>query len=78
MSTLKKISVHVAVARSSDDEAARFVDDVMLAHNEPYACLLISFLITEGRRSFRAPAVSIVACPLPTLNTMPLICLTSP
>jgi len=43
-----------------------------------HACLLVSFLITEGRRSFRAPAVSIVACPSPTLNTLPLICLTSP
>jgi len=42
------------------------------------ACLLVSFLIAEGQRSFRAPAVSIVACPAPTLNTLPLICLTSP
>ena len=42
------------------------------------ACLLVSFLIAEGRRSFRAPAVSIVACPSPTLNTLPLICSTSP
>jgi len=32
----------VAVAWSSDDEAARFVDDVMFAHNVP--CLLACFL----------------------------------
>ena len=42
------------------------------------ASLLVSFLITKGRRSFRAPAISIVACPSPILNTLPLICLTSP
>ena len=42
------------------------------------AFLFVSFLIADGRRSLRAPTVSIVACPTPTVNTLPLFCLTTP
>jgi len=40
------------------------------------ACLLISLIIAEGRRSPHVPTMSIVACPSPTVNTV--FCLTSP
>ena len=42
------------------------------------ARLLVSFLTAEGRRSPRVPTISIVACPSPTVNTLPLFCLTTP
>ena len=52
---------------------------VKVNHHAQYlACLLPSFLITEGRRSSCVPTVCIVACPSPTLSTLPLICSTSP
>ena len=44
-------------------------------------CLLVFLLIAEGRRSPRAPTISIVVCPSPIVNTLPLldiICPSSP
>jgi len=54
-------------------------DHTQLSHwYSSLACLLVSLLIADGRRSRCVPTVFIVAYPSPTVNTPPFFSLTSP